>query len=82
VLRNGPMATPQDTIRFTLGGSHVGEFMGVPPTGTEIELPGITILRFDGDKVIERSSQADNARPARPARRRPGPRLVKGARPL
>ena len=47
------------TIRFTMHGTHVGEFMGVPPTGTEIALPGITILRFEGDRVVERWSQAD-----------------------
>jgi predicted ester cyclase len=47
------------TIRFTMGGTHVGEFMGVPPTGTEIALNGITILRFEGDRVVERWSQAD-----------------------
>jgi steroid delta-isomerase-like uncharacterized protein len=46
-------------IRFTMTGRHVGEFMGVPATGTEIALPGITILHFRGDKVIERFSQAD-----------------------
>jgi SnoaL-like polyketide cyclase len=46
-------------IRFTMRGTHVGEFMGVPPTGTEISLPGITILRFEDDKVVERWSQAD-----------------------
>ena len=33
--------------------------MGVPATGHEIVLPGITILRFGGDRVIERWSQAD-----------------------
>ena len=47
------------TIRFTMTGRHVGEFMGVPATGTEIALPGITILHFDGERVIERFSQAD-----------------------
>jgi predicted ester cyclase len=47
------------TIRFTMTGTHVGEFMGVPPTGRSIALPGITILRFDGDTVIERWSSAD-----------------------
>ena len=47
------------TIRFTMGGTHVGEFMGVAPTGREIALAGITILRFHGDRVIERWSQAD-----------------------
>jgi predicted ester cyclase len=40
-------------------GRHVGEFMGVPATGTEIALPGITILHFRGDRVIERFSSAD-----------------------
>ena len=46
-------------IRFTMTGRHVNEFMGVPETGTDITLPGITILHFRGDRVIERFSQAD-----------------------
>jgi hypothetical protein len=33
--------------------------MGVAPTDLPIALPGITILHFDGDRVIERFSQAD-----------------------
>jgi predicted ester cyclase len=40
-------------------GRHVGELMGIPPTGTQIALPGITIMHFDGGRVIERFSQAD-----------------------
>ena len=32
------------TIRFTMTGRHVGEFMGVPATDADIALPGITIL--------------------------------------
>ena len=55
VLWDGDTAT----IRFTMHGTHGAEFMGVPATGTEIALPGITILRFEGDQVIERWSQAD-----------------------
>ena len=47
------------TIRFTMTGRHVDEFMGVPASGTAIALPGITILHFRGDRVIERFSQAD-----------------------
>lgn len=47
------------SIRFTMTGRHVYEFMGVPATGTAITLPGITILHFQGDRVIERFSQAD-----------------------
>ena len=33
--------------------------MGVPPTGTPIALPGITILHFRGSRCVERFSQAD-----------------------
>jgi len=47
------------SIRFTMTGRHVNEFMGVPATGRVITLPGITILHFDGDRVVERFSQAD-----------------------
>ena len=47
------------TIRFTMTGRHVGEFMGVPATGTDIALPGITLLHFAGERVVERFSQAD-----------------------
>jgi predicted ester cyclase len=46
-------------IRFTMTGRHFAEFMGVPATGTEIVLPGIGILHFRGDRVIERFSEAD-----------------------
>jgi predicted ester cyclase len=46
-------------IRFTMTGRHVQEFMGVPATGTTIILPGITILHFRADRVVERFSQAD-----------------------
>ena len=46
-------------IRFTMTGRHVADFMGVPATGTEIALPGITVLHFRDDRVIERFSQAD-----------------------
>ena len=46
-------------IVFTMTGTHKGEFLGVPPTGRAIALPGITSLRFQGDSCIERWSQAD-----------------------
>jgi predicted ester cyclase len=47
------------TIRFTMSGRHVGDLMGVPATGTEIALVGITILHFQDSRVVERFSQAD-----------------------
>ena len=46
-------------IRFTMTGRHVGEFMGVPASGNDIALPGITILHFDDHRVVERFSHAD-----------------------
>jgi len=38
---------------------HMDAFTGVPATGADIALPGITILHFRGDRVVERFSQAD-----------------------
>lgn len=45
--------------RFTLTGTHHGEFMSVAPTGRAIAMDGITILRFAGGQCVERWSQAD-----------------------
>jgi predicted ester cyclase len=47
------------SIRFTLSGRHEGEWLGVPGTGLDVAVPGITILHFEGDQVVERWSQAD-----------------------
>jgi steroid delta-isomerase-like uncharacterized protein len=46
-------------IQFTLSGRHEGEFLGVPGTGREIAIPGITILHFENGRAVERWSQAD-----------------------
>jgi predicted ester cyclase len=45
--------------RFTMRGVHTGEFLGAPATGRRFELAGMTILRFDGPRVVERWSTAD-----------------------
>lgn len=45
--------------RFVQTGRHDGELMGVPATGREVALPGITILRFQDGAVVERWSCAD-----------------------
>jgi len=47
------------TIGFTMTGTHMSGFMGVPSTGRKIALPGITILRFEGDTAVERWPSAD-----------------------
>ncbi len=45
------------TVRFELTGTHQGPFLSVPATGSTIRVPGITILRFDQGKCVERWSQ-------------------------
>jgi steroid delta-isomerase-like uncharacterized protein len=41
-------------IRYTSRGTHQGETGGLgPPTGRQIELEGIAIQHFEGDKIVE-----------------------------
>jgi steroid delta-isomerase-like uncharacterized protein len=40
-------------FRVTGRGTHLGEFMGMPPTGREVLVAGIDIVRLDGDVVVE-----------------------------
>lgn len=44
-----------DTVvkRFTMRGTHAGDFNGVPPTGKQITLEGIDILRFVDGRIQE-----------------------------
>jgi predicted ester cyclase len=46
-------------IRYTLEGTHRGEFAGVAPTGKKVTLSGQTILRFSDGKCVERWNAAD-----------------------
>jgi predicted ester cyclase len=39
--------------RWKTRSKHTGEFMGIAPTNKEIEVTGITISRFAGDKIAE-----------------------------
>lgn len=40
-------------MRWTCRRTHQGAFQGVPPTGREIELSGITIFRVVNGKLLE-----------------------------
>jgi steroid delta-isomerase-like uncharacterized protein len=48
-------------IRYTSRGTHQGETGGLgPPTGRQIELEGIAILRFEDGKIVEFWDRFDN----------------------
>ena len=47
------------SCRFAVSGEHRGDFMGVAATGRPYVLEGMTIMRFRGDKVVERWTTAD-----------------------
>jgi predicted ester cyclase len=46
-------------VRFSNTGSHVGQLLGVPPTGREITMEGMTVMHFRDGKCIERWSVVD-----------------------
>ena len=39
--------------RFTMRGTHKGEFMGIPPTSKQVTITGIQILRVASGKIAE-----------------------------
>jgi steroid delta-isomerase-like uncharacterized protein len=45
--------------RWTAGGRHEGEFQGIPPTGNQVSITGITIFRIANGKIIEGWTNAD-----------------------
>lgn len=47
-------------VRYTMRGTHQGELMGMPPTGKQVAVPGIVVLRVRDGKLTERWENADN----------------------
>jgi steroid delta-isomerase-like uncharacterized protein len=48
-------------VRMTMRGTHGGDLFGAPPSGKPVEMPMITMLRFDDrSRVAERWTVADN----------------------
>ena len=45
--------------RYTVSGTHQGEFFGVAPTGERIKMSGISIDRFEGGKMVEEWPEYD-----------------------
>ena len=48
-------------IRLMGRGTHRGNFMGIAPTGRRVAFAGMTIIRFEGDKIAERWGLSDMA---------------------
>jgi steroid delta-isomerase-like uncharacterized protein len=47
------------TTRYTLSGTHQGEFFGVPASGRRVEISGINVDRFEGGKLVEEWASYD-----------------------
>ena len=39
--------------RWIAVGTHQGEMMGIAPTGNQVRVPGVTINRIEGGKIVE-----------------------------
>jgi steroid delta-isomerase-like uncharacterized protein len=46
-------------IRWRARGTHQGPLMNIPPTGKEVELRGMDILRVEERKIVERWGEFD-----------------------
>lgn len=49
----------QVVARWTFRGTHRGPFAGIPPTGKQIQMTGITIYRLRDAKIAEARSNID-----------------------
>jgi steroid delta-isomerase-like uncharacterized protein len=45
--------------RWTYRGTHQGAFQGIPPTGRQVTLTGISIWRVEGGKIVESWHELD-----------------------
>lgn len=43
----------KQAVRFTIRGTHQGNFMGLPPTGKHIAIGGIDVFRLSGGRIAE-----------------------------
>ena len=55
------MVAEEDRVaaRFTARGIHMGEFMGLPPTGKPIAMTGMEIFRLERGKIAELWGEAN-----------------------
>ena len=46
-------------VRWTMNGTHHGDLQGIPPSGAEVSMDGISILRFEDGLIVEEWVQYD-----------------------
>jgi steroid delta-isomerase-like uncharacterized protein len=46
-------------VRRSYAGTHQGELLGIPPTGKQVRIGGISIFRLAGGKIAEQWEQLD-----------------------
>jgi predicted ester cyclase len=46
--------------RWRASATHRGEYMGIPPTGGEVEFTGISVYRIEGGKIAESWTAEDD----------------------
>ena len=49
----------QVAVRWMMHGTHSGELLGIPPTGKQVTLTGITIYRLTDGKIVEERGEED-----------------------
>lgn len=49
----------QVVVRWTAQGRHTGALLGIPPTGKQVTLTGITIYRLADGKIVEERGEED-----------------------
>jgi predicted ester cyclase len=47
------------SARFTMRGTHKGEFRGIAPSGTELTMTGIDMIRISEGKLVEDRVEVD-----------------------
>ncbi|MEX2457911.1 MAG: ester cyclase, partial [Actinomycetota bacterium] len=47
--------------RYVVTARHTGDLMGIPATGTDIAITGITVMHFEDGRVLERWDADDSA---------------------
>lgn len=63
-------STPEELVaegetvveRWTGRGTHRGEFQGIPPTGRQVEVPGVVFYRIRDGKIVEFRGSFDGLR--------------------